>query len=286
MNKFKIFIQLTRLNRPIGFMLLFWPCAWGLALAYNQTAGLGLFMNYLILFFLGSILMRSAGCIFNDIIDKDFDKKVKRTKTRPIPSKKISIFESYIYLTALCLFALIVLIQFNTLTIILGLISMPFAFSYPYMKRLTYWPQLFLGLSFSWGILMAWTAITGKISIEPIILYLSAIFWTLGYDTIYGFQDINDDEIIGVKSTSIKFKKNYKLFIGLCYSICILLLIILGIIIESNIYYFIFLIGPIMHFYYQITNFNKKNPISCLNVFKSNNSFGLLFFLVLMITNI
>ena len=267
-------------------MLLFWPCAWGLALAYNQTAGLGLFMNYLILFFLGSILMRSAGCIFNDIIDKDFDKKVKRTKTRPIPSKKISIFESYIYLTALCLFALIVLIQFNTLTIILGLISMPFAFSYPYMKRLTYWPQLFLGLSFSWGILMAWTAITGKISIEPIILYLSAIFWTLGYDTIYGFQDINDDEIIGVKSTSIKFKKNYKLFIGLCYSICILLLIILGIIIESNIYYFIFLIGPIMHFYYQITNFNKKNPISCLNVFKSNNSFGLLFFLVLMITNI
>ena len=286
MNKIKTLIQLTRLNKPIGFMLLFWPCLWGLSLSFNQTEKFETFVNYTILFFLGSILMRSAGCIFNDIVDKDFDKKVSRTKARPIPSKKISVFESFFYLIILCLLALVILIQFNFLTIILGLISIPFAFTYPYMKRLTYWPQFFLGLSFNWGILMAWTATTGKISIEPLILYLSAIFWTLGYDTIYGFQDINDDEIIGIKSTSIKFKKNYKLFIGLCYSMCILLLTILGIIIESSIYYFIFLTIPTMHFYHQITYLDRKNPINCLTVFKSNNFFGFLFFLVLMTTNI
>ena len=286
MNKIKIFIELTRLNKPIGFMLLFWPCLWGLTLAFHQTGEFRLFINYIILFFLGSVLMRSAGCIFNDIADKDFDKKVDRTKNRPIPSGRISTQESFVYIILLCLIALIILIQFNLLTIILGLLSIPFAFSYPYMKRLTYWPQFFLGLTFNWGILMAWTAMTGKISLEPIILYLSAIFWTLGYDTIYGFQDINDDEIIGIKSTSIKFKKNYKLFIGLCYSTSILFLIILGLKIENNIYYFVFLLAPIMQFYYQINRLDKNNQKNCLSLFKSNNLFGFLFFLVLTTINI
>jgi len=286
MSKIKIFIELTRLNKPIGIMLLFWPCLWGLTLAFNQSKELSQFLNYIILFFFGSVLMRSAGCIFNDIVDKNFDKKVKRTATRPIPSGKISIFESFTYIILLCLLALIILIQFNLLTIILGLLSITFAFSYPYMKRLTYWPQFFLGLTFNWGILMAWTAMTGKISLEPIILYLSAIFWTLGYDTIYGFQDINDDEIIGIKSTSIKFKKNYKLFIGLCYSTSILFLIILGLKIENNIYYFVFLLAPIMQFYYQISRLDKNNQKNCLNIFKSNNLFGFLFFLVLTTINI
>ena len=286
MSKIKIFIELTRLDKPIGIMLLFWPCLWGLTLAFNQSKELSQFLNYIILFFFGSVLMRSAGCIFNDIVDKNFDKKVKRTATRPIPSGKISIFESFTYIILLCLLALIILIQFNLLTIILGLLSITFAFSYPYMKRLTYWPQFFLGLTFNWGILMAWTAMTGKISLEPIILYLSAIFWTLGYDTIYGFQDINDDEIIGIKSTSIKFKKNYKLFIGLCYSTSILFLIILGLKIENNIYYFVFLLAPIMQFYYQISRLDKNNQKNCLNIFKSNNLFGFLFFLVLTTINI
>ena len=214
MNKIKIFIELTRLNKPIGFMLLFWPCLWGLALAFLQTGELRLFINYVILFFLGSVLMRSAGCIFNDIADKDFDKKVDRTKNRPIPSGRISTQESFVYIILLCLIAFIILIQFNFLTIILGLLSIPLAFSYPYMKRLTYWPQLFLGLAFNWGILLGWTALKGEISLEPILLYIAAIFWTLGYDTIYGFQDIYDDEIIGIKSTSIKFKENYNVQIG------------------------------------------------------------------------
>ena len=157
---------------------------------------------------MGSVLMRSAGCIFNDIVDKDFDKKVERTKKRPIASGKISLLNAFIYATCLCLVALIILLQFNLLTIILGLGSMVLAFSYPFMKRITYWPQLFLGLTFNWGIIMGWASISNDISIEPLVLYLSAIFWTLGYDTIYGLQDIQYDEIIGVKSTSIKFKNN------------------------------------------------------------------------------
>ena len=286
MTKIKIFIELTRLNKPIGFMLLFWPCLWGLTLALNQTKEFGLFIKYIILFFLGSVLMRSAGCIFNDIVDKDFDKKVDRTKNRPIPSGRISTQESFVYLILLCLIALIILIQFNFLTIVLGLLSMPLAFSYSYMKRLTYWPQLFLGLTFNWGILMGWTAFIGEISLEPILLYIAAIFWTLGYDTIYGFQDIYDDEIIGVKSTSIKFKENYKLFIGLCYFICVLFLIILGFLEENKIYYFTFLAIPVMHLLYQMTRLDKNNSNSCLIIFKSNNFFGFLVFLTLMTINI
>jgi len=286
MNKIKIFIELTRLNKPIGFMLLFWPCLWGLTLALNQTKEFGLFVKYIILFFVGSVLMRSAGCIFNDIVDKDFDKKVNRTKNRPIPSGRISTQESFVYIILLCFIALIILIQFNFLTIVLGLLSMPFAFSYSYMKRLTYWPQLFLGLTFNWGILMGWTAFIGEISLEPILLYIAAIFWTLGYDTVYGFQDINDDEIIGVKSTSIKFKENYKIFIGLCYFVCVLFLIILGFLEGNAIYYFTFLIFPVMHLFYQMSRLDRNNSNSCLIVFKSNNFFGFLVFLTLMATNI
>ena len=196
MQHLKIFIELTRLNKPIGFMLLFWPCSWGLAFAYSANQNLNLFMKYLILFFFGSVLMRSAGCIFNDIVDKDFDKKVKRTKTRPIAAGKISIERSFIYVLSLCLIAFLILIQFNLHTIWLGMGSMFLAFSYPFMKRITYWPQLFLGVTFNWGIIMAWVASDNSINLEIITLYIAAIFWTLGYDTIYGSQDMSDDEII------------------------------------------------------------------------------------------
>ena len=160
-------------------MLLFWPCSWGLAYAYSINRNLDLFIYYLLLFFFGSVLMRSAGCIFNDIVDKDFDRKVKRTKTRPIASGKISVKQSFFYVLILCLLAFFVLIQFNFLTIILGMSSMLLAFSYPFMKRITYWPQLFLGITFNWGILMAWSAMNNSITIEIIILYFSAIFWTI-----------------------------------------------------------------------------------------------------------
>jgi len=276
MKQIKIFIELTRLNKPIGFMLLFWPCTWGLTLAYHFDQEKILYFKYFILFFLGAILMRSAGCIVNDIVDKDLDKKVKRTKKRPIASKQISTLKALIYVVLLCLIALVILLQFNQLTIMLGLGSMILAFIYPFMKRITYWPQLFLGLTFNWGIIMGWTSIANSISIEPIILYLSAIFWTLGYDTIYGLQDIHDDEIIGVKSTSIKFKKNVKIFVGTCYSLFVLCILILGLLMEIDKYLLALSTFFILTLIYQIKNFKSKSPQSYLFSFKINNLTGLL----------
>ena len=184
-------------------MLLFWPCAWGLTIAYDFKNGFEFYIIYLLLFFFGSILMRSAGCIVNDIADKDFDKNVERTKNRPLASNKISVKLAAIYSAILCVFAFFILINFNLFTILLALASMPLAFTYPLMKRFTYWPQLFLGITFNYGLLLGWTSINEDLNISPILFYFGAIFWTLGYDTIYGFQDIEDDEIIGVKSTSI-----------------------------------------------------------------------------------
>ena len=203
MNQLNLFIELTRLKKPIGYLLIFWPCAWGLTLIYDFTSKLNIYFYYLVLFFLGSVLMRSAGCIVNDILDRKFDKKVKRTKNRPIASGKIKVQIGFLYAFILCLLAFLVLINFNYFTIIIALASMPLAFTYPLMKRFTYWPQLFLGITFNYGLILGWTSISEQLDIVPIIFYLGAIFWTLGYDTIYGFQDIKDDEIIGVKSTSI-----------------------------------------------------------------------------------
>ena len=288
MNQLKLFIDLTRLKKPIGYMLLFWPCAWGLTLAYDFTKDLNNYFFYLMLFFLGAVLMRSAGCIVNDILDKEFDKKVFRTKNRPITSRQISIKVAVLYALILCLFALFVLLNFNQFTVILALGSMPLAFTYPLMKRFTYWPQLFLGITFNYGLILGWSSIKGGIDIIPIIFYLGAIFWTLGYDTIYGYQDIKDDEIIGLKSTSIKFKSNEKKFLFICYSLLLILFLIGGYFMEfNNIYYFLAFI-PFLHlFFYQMKIFNSKDSESCLRVFKSNNMFGLIIFLnVLIIKNI
>ena len=279
-----LFIDLIRLKKPIGFMLLFWPCAWGLTVAYNFEKNIELYFFYLILFLLGSILMRSAGCIVNDIFDKDFDKKVSRTKNRPIASGKISIKLGLFYSCILCLIALSVLLNFNYFTIILALGSMPLAFTYPLMKRYTYWPQLFLGVTFNYGLILGWTSINSQIDLIPIIFYVGAIFWTLGYDTIYGYQDINDDEIIGLKSTSIIFKHKAKQFLLSCYFILASILILIGYMMNFSEYYYFFLIIIFFHlFFYQVNVFNQKKPATCLIAFKSNNFFGMLVFLSLLI---
>ena len=257
MSQLKIFIELTRLNKPTGFMLLFWPCSWGLAFAYNFNQNLEQLIYFLILFFLGSVLMRSAGCIVNDIVDKNIDKKVQRTKGRPLASGAISIQRSFLYVLVLCLIAFFILIQFNSLTIVLGMCSMVLAFSYPFMKRITYWPQLFLGLTFNWGIIMAWAAMNNTISTEIILLYASAIFWTLGYDTIYGLQDVVDDEIIGMKSTSIKFKDNPKFFVSICYLISFLVILYLFQNYLGKNYFTFFLLIYIVSLVIQIFVFDK-----------------------------
>jgi len=279
MEKSQTFIKLTRLDKPIGFLLLFWPCVWGVTLGYYFNTDTNLYLKYIILFFLGSILMRSAGCIFNDIVDRNLDKKVRRTKERPIASGKVSVLRAFIYIVVLCLIALLILLQFNWLTITLGMGSMILAFAYPFMKRITYWPQLFLGLSFNWGIVMGWTAITNSMSLEPIILYLAAIFWTLGYDTIYGLQDINDDEVVGVKSTSIKFKNNVKVFVGTCYSLCVVFILILCLIMEIDKYILALSVFFISSFIYQLKIFKIDSPESCLTAFKANNLTGIFIFI-------
>ena len=277
MNQINLFLELTRLKKPIGYMLLFWPCAWGLTLAYDFSNDLKLYFYYLLLFFLGSVLMRSAGCIINDIVDREFDKKVLRTKNRPIASGKVSVNLGLIYASVLCLIALLVLLNFNYFTIILAICSMPLAFTYPLMKRYTYWPQLFLGITFNYGLILGWTSINNSVELVPIILYFGAIFWTLGYDTIYGYQDITDDEIIGVKSTSIKFKDNPKKFLFLCYSITTLTYIFIGFYMSFNYFFFISIIIIISHlFFYQLKAFNSKNVDLCFQIFKSNNFFGLI----------
>ena len=268
-------------------MLLFWPCAWGLTIAYNFENNLNLYFFYLALFFMGSILMRSAGCIINDIFDKDFDKKVFRTKNRPIASGKISVKIAIFYSCILCFFALLVLLKFNYFTIILALGSMPLAFSYPLMKRFTYWPQLFLGITFNYGLILGWTAIYGQIDMIPIFFYIGAIFWTLGYDTIYGYQDIKDDEIIGVKSTSIIFKDKAKKFIIFSYTIFMISLLITGYLMNFSKLYYFFLLTPFYHlFFYQIKIFNVKSPNSCFQAFKSNNFCGSLIFITIILGKI
>ena len=254
--------------------------AWEISfLLFNLQACIRIFW-----FFLGSIFMRSAGCIVNDVLDRKLDKKVLRTKDRPIASGKISVKLSLFYAAILCLLAFIVLINFNLFTILLALASMPLAFTYPLMKRYTYWPQLFLGVTFNYGLVLAWTSISGSLNLVPLIFYIGAIFWTLGYDTIYGYQDIKDDEIIGLKSTSIKFKGTAKIFLIICYSILIFSLVVGGYLMDFSLYYFLFLLIPFTQlFLYQIKTFDINAPSICLKVFKSNNFFGLLVLMNILI---
>ena len=287
MEKINHFIELTRIKRPIGYMLLFWPCIWGLTVAFDFSNKKEIFLKYGLLFLCGSVLMRSAGCIINDIVDKDFDAKVERTKNRPIASGKISVMAGLISSAILCAIAFIVLIQFNLFTIILAICSMPLAFSYPYMKRFTYWPQLFLGITFNYGLILGWTAINENLTLIPLIFYFGAIFWTLGYDTIYGYQDLKDDEIIGVKSTSIKFKRNPKIFLITCYSIFLITLIYIGFEMGFSYIYFLGMILVFLHlFLFQIFKLDIRDQINCLRIFKSNNFLGFFIFVNILIGKI
>tara|TARA_B100000989_G_scaffold146789_1_gene109408 strand:+ start:39 stop:905 length:867 start_codon:yes stop_codon:yes gene_type:complete len=284
MNQLNLFLELTRMKKPIGYMLLFWPCSWGLTLVYDFSENLNTYLFYLILFFLGSVLMRSAGCIVNDILDKKFDRKVERTKNRPIASGKISNFRGIFYAAVLCFLAFLVLINFNHFTIFLALASMPLAFTYPLMKRFTYWPQLFLGITFNYGLILGWTSINPEINILPVIFYFGAIFWTLGYDTIYGYQDIKDDEIIGVKSTSIKFKKNPIKFLLMAYLVFFISITYITYNLNLNPLFYLFLLIIFYHlFFYQIFEFKKDDPKLCLKIFKSNNILGFLIYLNILI---
>lgn len=270
-----------RLDRPIGIWLLLLPSLWGIALASGGLAQMTTGTFYVIfLFTIGAVIMRGAGCVINDLWDRDIDKMVERTQTRPIASGQISVKQAIIFLAGLLLCGLAILLQFNLITIILGFITIPLIISYPLMKRITWWPQAFLGLTFNFGALMGWSAIAGGLETPAILLYGGAILWTIGYDTIYAHQDKDDDALIEVKSTALKFKDNGKYLVSILYFVAFIS-IASTVFIGNNVSLFsgVALIGLGVHFTGQIMTWKPDAPESSLRIFKSNRNAGLLILL-------
>ncbi len=270
-----------RLDKPIGFMLLFWPCSWSFAVILYENSLSEKWLIYIFFFFIGSVLMRSAGCVYNDIIDKKIDQQVKRTKSRPVASNKISVLNAWLLTILLSFLSLIILFQFNNTAILFGLSSGLLIILYPFMKRITYWPQLFLGIVFNWGVILTFLVFDKNINLEIILIYFSAILWTLGYDTIYGLQDIEDDLKINVKSTAIKFKNNIKLFLTNIYLSSIFLIITANILILNSIKLeMILYLIPLSLLIFQIKSVKLRNSAKNLFLFKLNNYYGLSIFII------
>ena len=267
---------LMRLDRPIGTWLLLLPCWWGLALnpapALNMLTMMGLFA-------VGAILMRGAGCIINDMWDRDLDRQVERTRNRPLASKQLEMRQASLLLICILCFSLIILLSFNSPTILTGALSLLLVVTYPLMKRVTWWPQFFLGMTFNWGILMGSTATRGQITLETIILYAAGIVWTLGYDTIYAHQDIADDEIVGIKSTARLFGQNSRRWVSTFYGATILMILLAGAIAHMGIlFYFGMAIGAAWIILF-LRRWREDDPTNCLSRFKENRDFGLIVFL-------
>ena len=275
--------QLARYDKPIGFLLLLWPCLW--SYVYGSIIfSYEIEIKNIIYFVLGSILMRGAGCTWNDLLDKKYDSKVKRTKDRPLAANTVSINSAIIFLFLQLFFSLLILLQFNYLTKLIGFLSIVPIIIYPFMKRVTWWPQFFLGLTFNWGAILGWTSITNEISYHCIILYIGCIFWTIGYDTIYAHQDKVDDNFLGLKSTAIFLgdKTKYALFVFYIIFIITIVLIINMIGMKNLLLNFFFLLIICLHLLSQIFFLKIDDPDSCLKIFKSNNSLGLIIFLLFL----
>lgn len=277
------YLRLARLDRPIGTWLLLWPCLWGVALAAPYAGRRFPDLMLMVLFVLGAILMRGAGCTYNDIVDRDFDVKVARTRDRPIPSGVVSVRQAWRFAIALALASLLVLLCFNDYTKVLGLVSLALVAVYPFAKRVTFWPQAVLGLAFNWGALMGFAADTGALAAPAIFLYAAGFFWTLGYDTIYAHQDKEDDVLIGVKSTAMRFGRNTKPCLWLFYGVCLLLLILAGLSGGMGFAFWPLLIPVGAHFAYQIVMLDFDDPENCLKLFRANREAGGLVFLALLL---
>ena len=272
------YIKLMRLNQPTGLFLLFWPCSFGLLLASKSHIPLYL----LALFFIGSIVMRGAGCIINDIVDRDIDKHVERTKNRPITSGKINVANGLAFAAFLSCVGLIILLNLPTKAVYIALFSMILVVVYPFMKRITNYPQAFLAITFNIGSVIAYLSISDTIDTPLIILYLSCIFWTLGYDTVYGHQDKVYDKKIGIKSTAIFFEKHTKPVLSLFYTCMILGFLCLGFLEEFDYKYFLIILAASSHLLWQIYKLNKDSPEICMKLFKSNTYSGAIIFLGLL----
>ena len=283
LNKITPFVQLARYDKPVGFMLLFWPCIWSLLLYSLYIEQLAT-ISFFILFFIGSIIMRGAGCTWNDFLDKEYDKNVIRTKDRPLASNKIKTFAAMVFLLVQLLIGLLILIQFNKLTIIFGCLVLIPVFIYPLMKRITWWPQVFLGITFNWGALLGWLSLSNDFfSIYPIMLYLACIFWTIGYDTIYAHQDKDDDFLLNLKSSAIKLGQNTKYALLIFYAIFFVIFAVMLLSLSNSLIIHLAILSLLIHLVSQIIYLDIDNSDRCLKIFKSNNLLGLQisFFLIL-----
>ncbi|HEY0901426.1 MAG TPA: 4-hydroxybenzoate octaprenyltransferase [Micavibrio sp.] len=270
---------LMRLDRPIGTWLLLLPGWWTIALASGGWLGMNIHDAWLfILFGVGAVVMRGAGCVVNDLWDRDFDRAVERTKTRPLASGAVSVRAAFLFLAGLCLIGLIILLQLPLVAILLGLLSLPLIISYPLMKRVTWWPQLFLGLTFNFGALMGWAAVTGVISLPSLLIYGGGILWTLGYDTIYAHQDRHDDALVGVKSTARKLGAHSKKWIAGFYAGAWVLMT-LGFLIAGVGLSGVLLLAGAAHLFWQVKSWDINDPASSLRFFKANRDFGLILLL-------
>jgi 4-hydroxybenzoate polyprenyltransferase len=273
--------RLARWDRPVPLLLLFWPCGFGLALASLAQPGLGFDLLALVLFLVGSVVMRGAGCTFNDIVDTDIDMKVARTRSRPIPSGQVSKRQAFVFLGLQTLVGAVILFQFNGFAIVLGIASLLLVVIYPFMKRVTWWPQLFLGLAFNWGALLGWAAVTGSLGLPPLLLYAGSILWTIGYDTIYALQDVEDDALIGVKSTARLFGERARPIVGLFYAGALALWLAAGLTAGGG-WLLALLVVPAALLAWQVWTLQMGNPADALRKFRSNHWVGISVTLVLL----
>jgi 4-hydroxybenzoate polyprenyltransferase len=277
------YARLARLDRPIGWWLLLWPCWWSSALAANWVEAPLPYPVHLLLFFIGAVVMRGAGCTYNDIVDRKIDAEVARTRSRPIPSGQVSVGGALIFLLVQALIGLVVLVQFDAFTILLGTASLGTIAIYPFLKRFTNWPQIGLGISFSWGALMGWSALLGDLPWAPILLYLGCIFWVIGYDTIYALQDKEDDALAGVRSTARLFGSKAKIPIAICYAIATVLFGLSFWMAEAEIAAFVGLALGALHLGWQVRTLDTDSPERCLKLFRSNRDYGWIIFLAIVV---
>ncbi|OLB77124.1 MAG: 4-hydroxybenzoate octaprenyltransferase [Alphaproteobacteria bacterium] len=271
------YLRLARLDRPIGSWLLLMPCWWSVGLAAVHARS-QVNVWHLLLFFIGAFAMRGAGCTWNDIVDRDLDSQVERTRSRPIPSGQVTVASAAAFLMLQALVGLAVLLQFNRFTIYVGFASLAVVAIYPFMKRITYWPQIVLGLAFSWGALMGWPATFARLDLPALLLYAGAISWVIGYDTIYAHQDREDDALIGIKSTALLFRERTKPMLALFYALAVALIALAGWSAGAGLLFALGLLAFAAHLAWQIARLDVDDPIDCLVVFKSNRDAGLILF--------
>ncbi len=272
-NGWRPYLKLARMDRPVGTWLLLWPCLWSTALAVE--GGFSVYHAYLgLLFAIGALAMRGAGCTYNDIVDRDFDGQVDRTRSRPIPAGEVSLKQAWIFLVLQSLVGLVVLLQLDVFAIMVGLGSLLLVAAYPFMKRITYWPQAWLGLTFNWGALVGWAAVRGSLDLPAVVLYVGGVFWTLGYDTVYAHQDKEDDALIGVKSTALALGRHTRPALLLFYSLFIFALLIAGSLANLGLIYYPVIALAGGHLAAQVLRVNVDDPALCLRVFRSNIAFG------------